>query len=84
MDTRGILIGSSVFAGSGRETTLLRNPQEEEGHGVYIASYLSKVVDFNPPHVHLAPRGGRPRSKFVEIFGTRKLESLGYHVVLFV
>jgi len=38
-----------------------------------IASYLSKVADFNPPHLHLAPRGG-----------FRKLESLGCCVVLFV
>ena len=37
-----------------------------------IASYLSKVADFDP-HLH-----------FVEIFGFRKLESLGYRVVLFV
>jgi len=30
------------------------------------------------------PRRGWPRSNFAEIFGTRKLESLGYRVVLFV
>ena len=30
------------------------------------------------------PRRGWPRSNFAEIFGNRKLESLGYHVVLFV
>jgi len=49
-----------------------------------IASYLSKVADFNPPHLHLVPLQGGPRSNFVEIFGVRKLESLGYRVVLFV
>ena len=30
------------------------------------------------------PRRGWPRSNFAEIFGVRKLESLGYRVVLFV
>jgi len=44
-----------------------------------IAGYLSKVADFDPPHLHLAPR-----SNFAEIFGIRKLESLGYRVVLLV
>jgi len=44
-----------------------------------IASYLSKVAYFDPPHLHLTPR-----SNFAEIFGNRKLESLGYRVVLFV
>ena len=49
-----------------------------------IAGYLSNVADFNPPLLHLAPRRGLPRSNFAEIFGSRKLESLGYRVVLFV
>jgi len=44
-----------------------------------IASYLSKVVDFNPLNLRLAPPS---RSIFAEIFGTRKLESLGYRVQL--
>jgi len=45
-----------------------------------IASYLSKVADFDPPNLHLTPpQGVIP----VEIFGIRKLDSLGYHVVLF-
>jgi len=34
-----------------------------------IARYLSKVADFNLPHLHLAPH-----SNFAEIFGVRKLE----------
>ena len=34
-----------------------------------IAGYLSKVADFDPPHL---------RSNFAEIFGTRKLEFLSY------
>ena len=39
-----------------------------------IAGYLSKIADFDPPHL----------SNFAEIFGIRKLESLDYRVVLFV
>jgi len=39
-----------------------------------IAGYLSKVADFDPPH----------RSSVAEIFGTRKIVSLGYRMVLFV
>ena len=38
-----------------------------------IAGYLSKVTDFDPLHLHLVPPA--------EIFGIRKLESLGYRVV---
>jgi len=51
-----------------------------------IAGYLSKVADFDPPHMHLVPRRVTPslRSNFAEIFGIRKLESLGYRVVLCV
>ena len=45
-----------------------------------IASYLSKVADFNPPHLQLAPHRGCFRSNFAVIFDTRKLESLGYRV----
>ena len=41
-----------------------------------IAGYLSKVTDFDPLHLHLVPPA--------EIFGIRKLESLGYRVVFFV
>ena len=45
---------------------------------------LSKVADFNLPHLHLAPPLWRtPDRNFAEIFGTRKLGSLGYRVVLF-
>jgi len=49
-----------------------------------IASYLSKVADFDPPHLHLASPYGLPRQNFAEICGLRKLESLGYCVLLFV
>jgi len=49
-----------------------------------IAGYLSKVADFDPPLLHLAPSQGWSRWNFAEIFGFRKLESLNYRVVLFV
>jgi len=50
-----------------------------------IAGYLSKVADFDPPPLAFgASVGGDPGSNFAEIFGIRKLESLGYRVVLFV
>jgi len=42
-----------------------------------VAGYLSKVADFDPPHLPSAPLWGRPRSNSAEIFGVRKLESLG-------
>jgi len=45
--------------------------------------YLSKVVNFNLPHLHLALPFGVIHLRFAEIFGTRKLESLGYRVALF-
>ena len=45
---------------------------------------MSKVADFDPPHLHLAPPYGVSQSNFAEIFGFRKLESLDYRVVLFV
>jgi len=44
------------------------------------AGYLSKVADFDHPTCIRRPR----RSNFAEIFGIRKLDSLGYRVVLFV
>ena len=47
------------------------------------ARYLSKVADFDPPHLHLAPSQGVTPVKFAEIFGTRKLDSLSYRVVFF-
>ena len=44
-----------------------------------IASYLSKVADFDPPHLQLAPPQGvipvEFRSNFAEIFDVRKLRS---------
>ena len=49
-----------------------------------IASYLSKVADCNPPRLHLAPPQGFTPVEFRGGFGVRKLESLGYPVVLFV
>ena len=49
-----------------------------------IASYLSKVADFDPPHLHLAPPQGVIPVEFRGDLGFRKLESLGYRVVLFV
>ena len=63
-----------------------------QGHGqcFYILPFsrysrlFVKVADLDPPHLHLAPPQGSSRSNFTEIFGTRKLESLGYRVVLFM
>ena len=49
-----------------------------------IASYLWKVADYDPPHLHLVPPYGVTPVEFLEIFGSRKLKSLGYRVVLFV
>jgi len=51
-----------------------------------VSSYSElfvKVADFNLPHLHLATLLGVFRSNFTEIFGFRKLESLGYRFVLF-
>jgi len=48
-----------------------------------IGSYLSKVADCNPSHLHLAPLFGvTPVEFFADILGIRKLDSLGYRVVL--
>jgi len=44
---------------------------------------LSKVANFNISHLHLAPPLRVTRLSFAEIFGIRKLESLGYRVALF-
>jgi len=49
-----------------------------------IDGYLWKVADFAHPTCIWRPRRVWPRSNFAEIFGTRKLEWLGYRVVLFV
>jgi len=49
-----------------------------------IAGYLSKVADFDPPHLHLVPPWGVTPVDFAEIFGIGKLESLDYRVVFFV
>ena len=47
-----------------------------------FTGYLSKVADFDPPHLHLVPRRRWLRSNFAEIFGVRKRHSLSYRVVL--
>ena len=49
-----------------------------------ITGYLSKVDDFDQPHLHLAPPYGVTPVEFRGDLGVRKLESLGYRVVLFV
>ena len=46
--------------------------------------YLSKVADFDHRTCIRRPRRGWPRSNFAEMFGIRKLDSLGYREVLFV
>jgi len=45
---------------------------------------LSEVANFKLPHLHLAPPLGVIRLSFAEIFGIRKLESLGYRGVVCV
>jgi len=52
-------------------------------HFRVTASYLSNVANFNLPHLHLALPLGVTHSSFAEVFGIRKLESLGYRVALF-
>jgi len=41
---------------------------------------LVENTDFSLPHLYLAPTLGITRWSVAEIFGTRKLESLGYHI----
>jgi len=48
-----------------------------------IASYLSKVANFNLHHLHLTPPLGLHHLIFAEIFSIRKIRALGYHVALF-
>jgi len=48
-----------------------------------IALFSWKVVNYNPPHLHLHPHRGWSRSNFAMNFGVRKLESRGYRVALF-
>jgi len=43
---------------------------------------LSKVAYFNIPHAHFAPSVGVACSNFAKTFDVRKLESLGYCVVM--
>jgi len=45
---------------------------------------LSKVVDFNLPHLHLVPPLGVTLFKFCQDLWHHKLESLGYHVVFVI
>jgi len=52
-------------------------------HFRVIATYLSKVADFKLPHPQLVPPLEWPSSNFAEVFDIRKLEYLGFHVVLF-
>jgi len=49
-----------------------------------IAGYLSKVADFDPPHLYLAPPQGVIPVEFRGNLDIRILESLGYRVLLFV
>ena len=59
---------------------------DPSAHGRRSASigaiYLSKVADFDPPHLHLAPSQGLTPVEFRGDLWFRKLESLGYRVVL--
>jgi len=41
------------------------------------------LVDFNLPHLHYAPSLGVTQSNFNKVFGTRKLESMGYRAAPF-
>jgi len=57
---------------------------------LYLASFSSyndlfvKSCRFNTPHLHLAPTLGVTPLNLAEIFGIKKVESLGYRVALFV
>jgi len=43
---------------------------------------LSKVTDFNIPHLYSAPHWGLTPLSIAMIFGIRKLESPGYRMAL--
>jgi len=45
-------------------------------HFRVITHCLSKVADFNLPHLHWHPHLGSPHSNFTKIFGIKKLESM--------
>jgi len=49
-----------------------------------MASYLSKVADFDPPHLHLAPLQGVIPVEFRGDLWHQKTRVPGYRVVLFV
>jgi len=44
--------------------------------------FAATAPAYNLPHLHLAPPLGMTRLSFAEIFGTRKLELLGYRAAL--
>ena len=50
----------------------------------YSRLFVKKSPILTHPTCIWHPRRGWPRSNFVQIFGVRKLESLGYHAVLFL
>jgi len=49
-----------------------------------IAGYLSKVADFDPPHLHSAPSYGVTPVEFRGDLWHQKTRVLRYRVVLFV
>jgi len=48
-----------------------------------MASHLSKVADFNLPHLHLAPLGSDPVRISPRPLAPKTMESLGYRVTSF-
>jgi len=50
---------------------------------VQSCQFSATAPAFNLPYLHLVPPLGVTPFEFAEIFGIRKLESLGYRVVLF-
>jgi len=48
----------------------------------YSKILVKKTAASNLPHLYLAPPFGMTPWNFAEIFGVRKLESLGYRVAL--
>jgi len=44
---------------------------------------MSKIADFNMPHLYFASPLGLSRWNFAEIFGVRKLKFVGYRTALF-
>ena len=84
---RAVLLQTKVDAQCDKLATKLLNYVDNACNGRcfwVIASYLSKVANFNLPHLYLMQPLRWLHLSFAEIFGIRKLESLGYHVALFV